>query len=435
MSMNIAELTEYVEHYLPSTHTLCLESNHAMGKSTIVRTALRNAIARRTKCLPEEVMVIDKRGSQMEGSDLVGGQWMVGGQTFNAPPSWVPVRADAAMWLSEHLTKAGYTWEPFTTAKVGILFLDELLHANKMTLAAFFEILNDHAIHGIPMPDEWFVICAMNGDLERYDGTRMSPALLSRLIMVKFEPSPEEFLQYLTERVKANEIHSIIPSFLMLNKHLIDPDAALIDESTAEGVKTFDRRSWDRLGESFMLGCRNGKDIIDRTVKKQESLFLQKIVEGYVGPATAAVFVTYVRDEFGSLGVEEILYRFTTATEDKIKALGIRNPAAMGGLNTQVIERLSEHKGKLTPEIEKNILGYIKSLPREAVSAFWKEWCSHSNKTRAQALAWHVTPARQHAILYSVTNEMACTAWLNTNLSKFPGFSIESDEPYELKEA
>jgi hypothetical protein len=434
MSMNIKELTTYVEFMLPSRHTLCLESNPAMGKSTVVFNSLRKAIARRMKCSSEEVMVVDKRGSQMEGSDLVGGQWMVGGQTFNAPPSWVPVRQDDSQWLGEHLRKAGYSWEPFTNAKVGILFLDELLHANKMVLAAFFEILNDHAVHGIHLPDEWFVICAMNGDLDRYDGTRMSPALLSRLIMIKFEPSHEEYLEYLAERVKSGEIHGIIPAFLHLNKHLIDPDNNLIDEATAEGVKTFDRRSWDRLGESLILGCQNGMDLIDKTVKTQEGLFLQKVTEGYVGPATAGVFVTFVRDEFGTLGVEEILYRFTATTEDKIKALGLRNPAAMGGLNTQVVERLAEHKGKLTPEIEKNILGYFKSLPREAASAFWKLWSSHSNKTRAQSLAWHVTPVRQSAVLLSIVNDKAHAQWVATNLSKYPGFSTESDEPYELAE-
>lgn len=429
MGMNIQELTEFVEFDMPFTHTLCLQSNHGMGKSTIVNRNFRRAVARRFKVSVDEVMVVDKRGSQMEPTDVIGTSWMVGGQTYNAPPAWAPIHAEDQSWLKSALEKAGREWSPFTTADVGILFLDELLHADRHVLHAFFEILNEHKMNGLRFPDKWLVVCAMNGDLTRYDGTHMSPALIDRLIMIDFEPSQEEYLQYLEERVSEGEIPGSVPAFLRINKHLIDPDEATIDASAAEGKKIHGRRSWDRLGEMLTLGASNGRDLQEQTIRTQESTKLTKWSSGYVGLAAAGAFSSFVRDEYGALGPEEIVEKFTDTTRAKLLDLFARNPVAAGGLNESVIKHLGGLKKELPENVQKNITKYLRTLPREAASAFWKGWCSHSTKTRAQAEAWHTVPSTQYTIMSAVAPAQTTEAWVQKMLSVNPRFREEAECP------
>ena len=427
MSMNIAELTEFVEFDMPLTHTLCLQSNHGMGKSTVVSRNFRRALARRFKVEVDEVMVVDKRGSQMEPTDVIGTSWMVGGQTYNAPPAWIPIHHEDQAWLKSSLERAGREWSPFTTAKVGILFLDELLHADRHVLHAFFEMLNDHKANGLRFPENWLIVCAMNGDLSRYDGTHMGPALIDRLILVDFEPSQEEYLQYLEERVVAGEIPGSIPAFLRINRQLIDPDGATIDESTAEGLKSFSRRSWDRAGEMLARGAANGRDLQEQTIRTQESTKLTKWVTGYVGLGAATAYATFVRDEYGALSPEEIVHKFSDSTRTKLLDLFTRNPVAAGALNEQVVKFLGGMKKVLPDNVQQNITKYLRVLPREAAAAFWKDWCAHSTKTREQAEAWHTVPATQYTIMRAIAKTSTTDAWVKSMLAVNPNFLVEAE--------
>ena len=427
MPMNIAELEVYTEFFLKPTHTLCLSSNHGMGKSTIVKRNLRRAIARKVGCQASEVMVIDKRGSQMEPSDVMGTQWMVGGQTYNAPPSWVPVHEDDSKWLSERLKAAGREWVPFNTAKVGIIFLDEFIRAPKMVQQALFEVLNDHSIHGLKMPDQWFVMCAINGDLDKYDGTRMDPALMDRVILIEFAPTKEEILDYLDGQAEDGLIHSIVPLYLRLFPDHLDPDDVLIEENTAEGKKGHSRRSWERLGEALQEGASKGKDLVEEVSSgKMERGFMQKVSAGYVGQGMATHFTGFVADDYGTLSPDEILNKFSNATEAKLKALAGRNAVALGGFNDSLVKELSKLPVKLPKKVSANLLRYLQAVPREVCSGFWKQW---QVDKAAQASAWNVTPKRQALLYKAIASEVGYNNWLAMELKKNPNFSIDSDEP------
>ena len=427
MAMNIAESSLYVKHFLTPYHTLCLSANHGVGKSAVVKNVFRKILADKHGIPVEDFAVVDRRASQLDPSDLIGGTWNVGGQTFNAPPYWLPVHEDDQKWLKERLSAAGREWVPFNTSKHGILFLDEVIRGTKLTQQALFELIYDHSVHGIRLPDTWYVIAAINGNLDLYDASRQDPAWTDRLVMVEFYPTKGEYLQYMNEEADAGRIHPSVPSFLYKFEDLIDPDDKIIEENAARSVKGFSRRSWYRLGEAVQKAVDSGYDTISITQKDKENIFLQKAATGHVGDAAAASYSEYVRDEYGTLSAKDILEDFNEITAGKLKGLKASNPLAFGGLNEAIIEELNK-KTKLSEKVEKNILRYLELCPREIITSFWTGWGTKSDKCKAQSTTWNTTAVRMSLLIRASAPDKGYDNWLASMTKKFPDFDVTSDE-------
>jgi len=428
MSMSIQETLDYVKSFLLPHHTLCLAANHGVGKSSIVKKEMREVLAAKHGVPVEEFMVIDRRASQLDPSDLIGGTWNVGGQTFNAPPYWLPVAEADQQWLSDRLKQAGREWVPFNTSKYGILFLDEITRGSKIVQQALFELILDQSIHGIHIPDTWYVICAINDNGDLYDTPRQDPAFTDRLVIIKFDPTTKEYMNYLDKAVAAGTTHPAIPSYLYKYPDHIEPDDQQIEENAASSSKGNSKRSWDRLGEALMEGLHNGRDICRETVQDANSFFLQKLAAAHVGTAMGTSFAEYVRDEFGALSATEILDNFGKITEGKLRSLDSKNPVAFAGLNNALVAELNKRGESLSEKVQKNILSYLESVPREIVAGFWMEWGQASTQCNAQAQEWNKTPRRMSCVVQAATPDKGYDNWLSGMLKRYPDFDIASDK-------
>lgn len=429
MTMSIKETLEYAQYFLTPYHTLCLSANHGVGKSSIIKNEMRAVLAKKHGIAPEDFMVIDRRASQLDPSDLIGGTWNVGGQTFNAPPYWVPVADADQKWLSDRLTQAGREWVPFNTSKYGILFLDEVNRGTKLVQQALFELILDHSLHGIRLPDTWYVVAAINGNGDLYDTPRQDPAWTDRLVIIDFYPTTQEYLAHMENRVAMKKVHPSVLSYLYKYQDHIDPDDQLIENNAAKAEKGHSRRSWDRLGEAIMEGIRNQRDICVETQKNKESTLLQKVAAGHVGTSMGVSYAEYVRDEFGSLSAADILDDFTKITAQKLKGLGEKNQVAFAGLNNAIVAELKKRGKKLPQNVQENILKYLEVVPREIVTGFWVEWGRADDTCQEQAREWNSTPRRMSCLIKASTPEKGYQGWLDSMTKKYGDFDVASDTP------
>jgi hypothetical protein len=432
MSMNIADLERYAASFWKPYHTICLSSNHGIGKSSVIKNNLRKVLAKKHKVKLEDVIVIDKRASQLDPGDLIGSSFMVGGQTFNAPPSWIPVHPDDGAWLKERLEKAEREWVPFmqVEGKIYVMFFDEVIRGQPATLQALFEAILDHSVHGIRFPDNCYVACAINGNGALYNSSRQDPAWTDRLLMIEFFPTKKEFLGFMSDEAKEGRIHKAIPAYLYKYQDNIDPDDELIEQNAMENKKGHSRRSWYRWGEALMEGISNLDDLIADVLDHKAGAveYLEKAATAHVGDAMGQAFAAWVNDEYKSLDVETILNDFSEETRAAIMDMAESNGVSLGGVSEAIVKRLSEYPNAKLPEnINQNILKYVQCLPRENVNGFWSLW--GKGKTSAQAIAWNKTPARQLVLLSaSASGTDTIENWKKTMLKKNPNIVWDSDE-------
>lgn len=421
--MNIKQLSKFVKN-MPKHHTLMLAANHGMGKSQVVSTVLRDVIAKREGVKPEEVAVLDRRASQLDPGDLTGGIFLVGGQTFNAPPYWLPIHPTDGQWLEERLKAAGREWVPFQTAKVGIMFLDEVNRARPETLQCIFELILDRRLHGIRIPENWYIIAAVNADRDTYDVQEQDPAFTDRVILMNFEPSFEELFAHLDEATSAGKIHEVIAMYLRQRNDKIDPSPDLIKNARDKGEKIFSRRSWYRLGECLQDYANDGEDIVASVAAGNSTKELIEVCTGYIGSADAVAFSTYCKDEFSVLTPKDILDKYDDKISARIKKMGQTNAVGLAGLARALNAELTKRPDKLSTKIHQSILRFMEDIPREVCSGFWKEW--HEAKA-SQADAWYVTPRRRKVVVFAIMGPNGYPKWEESQKKK--GIDLDSDVP------
>lgn len=429
--MNIAQLEFYFKNVHDIRHTMTLQANHGVGKSEIVRNNLRAIVAEKHAVSVEEVMVIDKRAAQLEPSDLVGGIFMVGGRTYNAPPSWLPVHPDSIAQLSPFLSKAGMEWTDSIPAKYGILFLDELNRAPAHVKQALFELKLDRSLHGVKIPDTWYIVTAENGDPDIYDVSEAEPADKDREIILSFNPSVDEFLSFMRLKVNSGEIHDAVLQFCQQNDDKIDPSKEEIEKASADGKTAQSRRSFFRLGQALQnLENNLGEEsIVDFVQKSSNETALRGIVEGFLGTAMAGHFVQFVKESYNMLSPDTILNKWSKKVKERVTKMSDpdsdeSNIPAIAGLNHAVVAKMTEDpKSKLSKKQSVNILEYLECQGKEQVSGFYADW---GDKAHDQFVAWHNSPRRRAVIIRSL-NSKALKKFQEEMKSR--GIDPNSDEP------
>jgi MoxR-like ATPase len=423
--MNINELSDFMA-IVPTHHTVMLTANHGVGKSKVVATVIRDVLAKRHGVKPEDVDVIDKRASQLDPGDLTGGIFLVGGQTFNAPPYWLPVHQSSAAWLEDRLKAAGREWVPFKdNTKVSVLFLDEVNRARPETLQCIFELILDRSLHGIKIPDTCYVMAAVNGDRDTYDVQEQDPAFTDRVVMIPFEPTFDELYTHLDIAVGMELIHEVIPMYLRSRQDKIDPSPKLIKEARDRGDKLFSRRSWYRFGECLSNYAKADNDIVANLASGKGTLKdLIAVGAGYIGTGDASAFAKYVADEFSVLTPKDILNNYTDAISTRVKKMAKTNASGLAGLQRNLVEELKKLSDKLPEKIQKNLVRFAEDIPREVRSGFWMAW--HGEK-RAQADGWYTSPHRRLLIVETMMPPEAYNKWVTAQQEK--GVDLSSDKP------
>lgn len=409
--MNIAQLQNFFMEFLPLDHTMILVANHGVGKSEVIKYNLRKLVAEKHSVPPEEVGFIERRGAQLDPSDLIGGIFMVGGRTYNAPPSWLPVHPDSAKALSKPLKENGMEWTEFESHQYGILFLDEYNRANPLTRQALFELILDRSLHGVKIPDTWYVIGAINGDTNLYSVDEMEPAEMDRVVLIRFEPSYDELFLYQNREIAKGVLHEAVLAYCRMFGDRIDPSPEVIEVARSKGEKTYSRRSWVRLGKALKKSEERGLMLTERVNTPTGYAAVRSAAEGYVGLAEAASFTQFVKEQYDVLTPDAILNKLDDAVKQRIVDMAESNVPALSGLSDALVGHLIQKVGdkSLSSRQEENITVFLECVPREVVAGFWMHWSRVNN---SQARRWHSTVRRHNITTRSICPGHAYDQWV-----------------------
>lgn len=425
--MNVSDLTEFVKFALMPSHTLCLEGDHGIGKTSYVMYTMRQAIAERYGVEKEHVHVITRCASQLDPSDLIGNFTEVNGRSYNNPPFWIPTAKKYDETMSKIFASAGKQYTSCTEYDdYYILFIDEYLRGQPTIHNALMEVTLGHTVFGVPFHENTFVVCADNGNLDIYNGNAsVDPAQRSRIKSTVYAPTDDEQLGFLKGFVRDGRIDDIIIEYLLLHKEYIKISSDTIRDLNEKHEKTASPRDWTQLGEAILSSKKLGLDYVgDAAMSPEKANKLSEIASMYLG-VLGPGFASYCADRQGlGVDIEKLLNSEAENFEQwkKIGQLQKLSIPVMAYNAARAMEKLDASKA----HIGRNILKFINSLPSEysaeGTMSFWSDWKASQPE---KAAAWlRFSGARQNAIY---KNLGGYKDWKARQIAN--GINLESDEP------
>jgi hypothetical protein len=208
------------------------------GKSQIISQVIREA----------QLQLEDQRTSLLEPVDLRGLPNVQGNLTHWNPPVWFPREGN------------------------GVLFLDEMNLGSPAVMSACYQLVLDRRIGEAPLPDGWVVWAAGNSESDRCNVNRMSEALKNRFWHLTLEVHIDDWSSWaVTNGIRPEVVAYCRMRPELLHKH--NPKSGDLAYPTP--------RSWAFLSETMDAG-------VDKDVELEA-------YAGYVGEATAAEFVGFLR--------------------------------------------------------------------------------------------------------------------------------------------
>jgi hypothetical protein len=375
--------------YLPNEIAVMLKGNHGIGKSQIVKQVAENL----------GIPCIDFRLSQNDVGDIKGIPFQRNGRTVFSPPEFMPITEKDANELKELLGLAeDVSMGRFGDA--GILFLDEINRASREVQQAAFELVLDRRLNLRSLPEGWKVVTAINDNDDLYTVGTLDPAFVSRFMVIDFNPSYEEWMEWARDSAQGN-IHDAVTTFLTKHPELLDPNSDTIDENNKEGVrKLFDRRSWHRFSDTIKSFEEKEMPLLDKSASGMA--YLTQVAAGFLGTTCAIKFKSFVENDYESLSAEIILNKWSKDVEAKLKSIvdAGRIPE-LAAYNDLIIEHLKKAK-KFGKNGKKNLTKYTELMPKEIVSGFWQ---SFNQELRALSEEWYNSdPANAQIILKAIVN-------------------------------
>lgn len=117
---------------------------------------------------------VDIRLAYMEGPDMVGLTYIVGGATYHAIPEFWPKKGR------------------------GIILFEELNRGHPMTQNAVMQILTDLKVGRHTIPDD-FIIAAVVNPTDGYSVSDIDPALRNRFVEIPVQFSKQHFIEFATQ--------------------------------------------------------------------------------------------------------------------------------------------------------------------------------------------------------------------------------------------
>jgi len=367
--MNVKD-TIFTLKNIPNSISVMIKGNHGIGKSQVVKQVADDL----------GIPMIDFRLSQNDVGDIKGIPFQRNGRTVFAPPELMPITEKDAKELKEllgleediHLGRYG---------DKGILFLDEINRASREVQQAAFELVLDRRLNLRELPDGWRVVTAINDNDDLYTVGSLDPAFVSRFMVVDFNPSREEWLDW----ARKEGVHDSVITFITKHTELLDPNKDTIDENNKEGVrKLFDRRSWHRFSDTIKEFEANDYKILGKTPKNLD--YLHMLAAGFVGTVAATKFRSFIENDYDSLSADIILNKWDKGVEKRVQA--IVNAGRIPELSSynELLVAYIEEQGKMSSKTMKNLTKYIQLMPKEIVAGFWQDF---NQKLRALSEEWY----------------------------------------------
>jgi len=333
---------------LPPRKSVLIESNHGLGKSSVVA----QAAAKMSERLGKPFGFIDFRLAQCEVGDLIGmmrhvhqGEVVT---TVYENGKRVSVKKQVVDTSVHDLAE----WFPTDPDSCGFLFLDELTRAQKDVQNAVFELALDYRFHFHSLPMGWRVVSASNENMDIYSGSQMDPALYDRFLKIKFKPTFPEWAEYAE---KVAHVHRAVLTYL--TKFTADLGLDTIPEA---GKTTPTPRSWIALSDVITYMADQGDDPF------KDHNYLHLLTKGYIGDI-ATNFLDYIKKNYKVYNAEDILNKYTDELDAEFKGMLVTEIAFYSKELTDHIKKA----GKLTKKQQENLLRFFKAIPKEGASDFW----------------------------------------------------------------
>jgi hypothetical protein len=335
---------------------MLLMGDQGIGKSAVARAACNTLLSRGHKC-----RVVDLRLAHCDAGDIKGMPVAGNGHVFYGKGDWFPIHVQDRQKLKDTLEALGRKYvENSDDDEYVILFLDELNRAPRDVQQATFQLIYDRELDGVRLSERCVVMSAINDNSDLYQTTRMDPALLDRFFMVKFMPSPEEFLGHLKDLVSAGRAHQAVMAFLRAHPNYIDPTRAAISKSTDENTKTYSRRSWVRL--AVMLQKR---ETLHASPASSWGEFLGRFASCQVGFEAGLKFARYVESSYETLSAAAVLKIYDESMSHRIRNGRVDELAALVDDVTDILAKEGANALRAPSGIPVNLFRLMVDLPDE----------------------------------------------------------------------
>lgn len=177
-----------------------------------------------------------------------------------------------------------------------VLFFDELNRASKELLQAIFQLALEGTLHDYTLPEDSFIIMAMNPATDDYAVLDFADkAFADRFCHINFEPSHEEFHNYMNAKYGKSKISDFLKQ---QSKLLEESDLQAFDLNFVKPS----RRSWDRLQKLELTGISDS--------------LLVECGMGIVGPAAMISYSSWRETQNKILEGVDIMDKYDTVRNE-----------------------------------------------------------------------------------------------------------------------
>ena len=334
---------------LPVRQSVLIEARHGVGKSEIIH----QYAAAMSQKLNKPFELIDIRLGQYEVGDLIGIPRAMDRFTV------VSKVYENGLLVSKSSVVENVTvhdlplWFPRDPDSCGVLFMDELNRGSRDTQQWAMQIVLDYKSNFVELPIGWRVISAINNDQDTYSVMNIDPALYSRFMVIGFNPTIPEWLDW----AEKNDVHDAIIKYIRKfgNADLDPPD------KIESGMVVPCRRSWVKFSACLKEMAQAGDDPLN------DYTYLIELATTFVGNTVAINFKEWVEKSYKVFTAEEILNNYPKLKEDFEKMIS----TDFSFYNKEIIDYIKKNKVKLSPKQGANLFEYIQTTPREVACGFF----------------------------------------------------------------
>lgn len=194
----------------------------------------------------------------------------------------------------------------------GILFLDEWNRADKTVIKAFFTILEDRKVHGVPLvPDNVQIVAAMNPSEGAYsvNEAEKDHAFRRRLCFVAVTTNEGAWLQYAGDETRGNFHPHVVNYIKSMPAHLYD--TKLRDAGKAFPCPA----NWEKVSD-LLKGAQEADISFDAPE-------VAAAIEGHIGIDIGSTFWGYIKDNQTVIAPNEVLegYKEKSKVRRKVQAM------------------------------------------------------------------------------------------------------------------
>jgi len=325
--MRLHDIKQSLPYFFKAGVVPCVWGKHGIGKSQIFRQyAEENGLT-----------FVDIRLGQLEVGDLLGLPEIVDGTngkiTAYATPDWLEV------------AKSGNC----------LILWDELNRARPDVLQAIFQAVLDFQYHGVKFAPTTYQAVACNPNSIEYQVTELDAALMSRFCHIKATPSNSEWIDYAENTKHHDSVIDFIKQYPnMLGNESVNYNLDIKPNS----------RSWTMLSRIM-------------STKPSEEL-LTEMAAGLIGLAATTNFIESLHEFEKPIHAVDVFDNWSEV-RGKVKKFSEPKGARVDLLKIaadeiiKIVHNLAKDNQDINPKRKKNVIEFIKTVPRELAFAIMRE--------------------------------------------------------------